>query len=236
MPPFNPIYNNFTSTYIYNATITPRSDFAANFTYPFAPNITVQKTVNPSSGPLGTNHNVVVMIQNFDNVTVTNLNVTDNEAPSSYQKTLQISPSGVQTGQFASFPPGRTQFLSYTATTKSSGTYVLSPATTEFAWRAPNGTRIRYTITTDNPLISSSSGPWTQFTRTFTDLQPYSYLLLLPLLLTPVIETLKLVRRHGKKKPDPWVNTPTETQNTPPPAPTQAGPDKPVDPPSSTSP
>ncbi|TMI57451.1 hypothetical protein E6H18_04815 [Candidatus Bathyarchaeota archaeon] len=236
IPPSNPIYDNFTSTYIYNATITARSDFAANFTYPFAPKITVQKTVNPSSGPLGTSHNVVVMIQNFDNVTVTNLNVTDDEAPSSYQKTLQISPSGVQTGQFASFPPSQTQFLSYTATTKSSGTYVLSPATIEFVWQAPNGTRIRYTVTTDNPLISSSSGPWTQFTRTFTDLQPYSYLLLLPLLLTPIIETLKLVGRHRKKKPKPWVNKPTEPQNTPSPTPTQAGPDTSADTPNSKNP
>jgi len=176
------------------------------------------------------------MIQNFDNVTVTNLNVTDDEAPSSYQKTLQISPSGVQTGQFASFPPGQTQFLSYTATTKSSGTYVLSPATTEFVWQAPNGTWIRYTVTTDNPLISSSSGPWTQFTRTFSDLQPYSYLLLLPLLLTPIIETLKLVGRHRKRKPEPWVNAPIEPQNTPPPAPAQAEPNRSVHTPSSTSP
>jgi hypothetical protein len=236
LPPFNPIYNNFTATYIYNATITPRSDFAANFTYPFAPNITVQKSVNPSSGPLGTSHNILVMIQNFDNVTVTNLNVTDNEAPSSYQKTLEISPNGVQTGRFASFPPGQTQFLSYTATTKSSGTYVLSPATIELVWQAPNGTRIRYTITTDKPLISSSSGPWTQFARTFTDLQPYSYLLLLPLLITPIIETLRLLGRHGKKKPEPWVNTPTEPQNMRPPTPAQAGSDKPADNPSSTNP
>ncbi len=235
-PPNNPVYNNFTSTYIYNATITPRSDFAANFTYPFAPKITIQKTVSPPSGPLGTSHNIVVMIQNFDNVTVTNLNVTDDEAPSSYQKTLQISPSGVQTGQFASFPPGQTQFLSYTATTKSSGTYVLSPATTEFVWQAPNGTWIRYTVTTDNPLISSSSGPWTQFTRTFSDLQPYSYLLLLPLLLTPIIETLKLVGRHRKRKPEPWVNAPIEPQNTPPPAPAQAEPNRSVHTPNSTSP
>ncbi len=232
-PPYNPVYDNFTSTYIYNATITPRPDFAANFTYPFAPNITIQKTVNPPSGSLGTLHNVVVMIQNFDNVTVTSLNVTDDEAPSSYQKTLQISPSGLQTGQFASFPPGQTQFLSYTATTRSSGTYVLSPATADFIWQAPNGTRIRYTVTTDNPLISSSSGPWTQFTRTFTDLQPYSYLLLLPLLITPIIETLKLVRRHRKKNPEPWANTPTEPQNTPVPPQPQAGPDKPADTPSS---
>jgi len=235
-PPYNPVYDNFTATYIYNATVTPRSDFAANFTYPFAPNITIQKTVNPPSGPLGTAHAIVVMIQNFDNVTATNLNVTDDQAPSSYQKTLQISPSGVQTGQFASFPPGQAQSLSYTATTKSSGTYVLSPATTEFVWQAPNGTRIRYTVTTNNPLISSSSGPWTQFTRTFTDLQPYSYLLLLPLLLTPIIETLKLVNRHQKKKPEPWVNAPIKPQNTPSPTPTQAGPDKPADTSSSKNP
>jgi len=236
MPPFNPIYNNFTATYRYNATVTPRSDFAANFTYPFAPNITLEKTVTPSSGALGTSHNIVVMIQNFDNVTVTNLNVTDNQAPSVYQKTLQISPSGVQTGQFASFPPGQTQFLSYTATTQSSGIYVLSPATADFVWQAPNGTKIRYTVTTDEPLVSSSSGPWTQFTRTLTDLQPYSYLLLLPLLLTPIIETLKLVSRHRKKNPEPWVNAPVKPQNTQPTQPAQAGPSKSAGTPSPANP
>src|SRR5438876_6459088 len=67
-PPYNPVYDNFTATYIYNATVTPRSDFAANFTYPFAPNITLEKTATPPSGPLGTSHDIVVMIQNFDNV------------------------------------------------------------------------------------------------------------------------------------------------------------------------
>ncbi len=225
-PPYNPFYDNLTATYIYNATITPRADFAANFTYPFAPNITIRKTVTPSSGPLGTSHDVVVMIQNLDNVTVTNLNVTDDQAPSAYLKTLRISPAGVQTGQFASFPPGQTQSLSHTATTESSGTYVLSPATADFVWQAPNGTKIPYSITTEMPLISSSSGPWTQFTRTFTDLQPYSYLLLLPLLLTPVIETLRLVGRHRKKNPKPWVNAPAEPQAIPPAAPPQPGPDK----------
>ena len=235
-PPYNPLYDNLTATYIYNATITPRADFAANFTYPFAPNITVQKTVTPSSGPLGTSHDVVVMIQNLDNVTVTNLNVTDDQGPSAYQKTLQLSPGGIQTGQFASFPPGQTQSLRYTATTKSSGIYVLSPALADFVWQAPNGTKIQYSITTEKPLISSSSGPWTQFTRTFTDLQPYSYLLLLPLLLTPVIETLRLVGRHRKKKPEPWVNTPAEPQTTPPAAPPQAGPDKVTDTPSLAKP
>jgi hypothetical protein len=168
------------------------------------------------------------MIQNLDDVTVTNLNVTDDQALSAYQKTLQILPSGVQTGQFASFAPGQTQSLSYTATTESAGIYVLSPATADFVWQAPNGTTIRYTIITGKPLVSSSSGPWTQFSRTFTDLQPYSYLLLLPLLLTPVIETLKLVGRHRKKKPERWVNSQVETQSVPS-APPQAGPDRPAD-------
>jgi len=227
-PPSNPFYDNLTSTYIYNATITPRADFAANFTYPFAPNITVEKSVSPLSGPLGTNHDVVVVVQNLDNVTVTNLNVTDDQASSAYQKTLRISPSGVQTGHFASFAPGQTQSLSYTATTESSGIYVLSPAKADFAWQAPNGTQMRYTINTNTPLLSSSSGPWTQFTRTFTDLQPYSYLLLLPLLLTPIIETLKLVSRYRKNRPEPWVNTPAEPQNVPPPAPAQTRPDQPT--------
>jgi len=235
-PPYNPFYDNLTATYIYNATITPRADFAANFTYPFAPDVTVQKTVTPSSGPLGTSHDVVVLIQNLDNVTVTNLNITDDQAPSAYQKTLQLSPGGVQTGQFASFPPGQTQSLSYVATTKSSGIYVLSPAKADFVWQAPNGTKIPYSISTDKPLVSSSSGPWTQFTRTFTDLQPYSYLLLLPLLLTPVIETLRLVGRHRKRKPEPWVNTPAEPQNIPPASLPQAGPDKAPEARSSTNP
>ena len=235
-PPYNPLYDNLTATYIYNATTTPRADFAANFTYPFAPNITVQKTVTPSSGPLGTSHDVVVMIQNLDNVTVTNLNVTDDQAPSVYQKTLQFLPGGVQTGQLASFLPSQTQSLSYTARTDSSGIYVLSPASVDFVWQAPNGTKIRYSIATEKPLISSSSGPWTQFTRTFTDLQPYSYLLLLPLLLTPVIETLRLVGRHRKQKPEPWVNKPAEHQITPRAAPPQAGPDKVTDTPSLANP
>ncbi len=235
-PPYNPLYNNVTATYIYNATVTPRTDFAANFTYPFAPNITLQKTVTPSGGPLGSSHNILVMIQNFDNVTVTNLNVTDSQALSSYQKTLQISPMGIQTSQFASFPPGQTRFLSYTATTQSSGIYVLSAATTDFIWQAPNGTKLRYTVSTDKPLLSSSSGPWTQFTRTFTDFQPYSYLLLLPLLLTPIIETLKLVGRHRKRRPEPLVNTAAMPQKTPPPTARQAGPDKPANTPSSPNP
>src|SRR5437867_3389909 len=76
----------------------------------------------------------------------------------------------------------------------------------------------------------------TQFTRTFSDLQPYSYLLLLPLLLTPIIETLKLVGRHRKRKPEPWINAPIEPQNTRSPAPAQAEPNRSVDTSSPTSP
>jgi hypothetical protein len=235
-PPFNPLYNNFTSTYIYNATITPRSDFVANFTYPFAPDITIQKTVTPSAGPLGTNHSVVVTTQNLDNVTVTNLNVTDDQASQTYQKTLQLNPSGTQTGQYANFPPSQTQTLTYSAIAESSGTYVLSMASADFVWQAPNGTLIRYTITTNAPLLSSSIGPSTQFTRTFTDLQPYSYLLLIPLLLTPIVETLRLVGKHRKKKPEPWTAPPTTSPNTAGPPPPEPGSNQPVKPPTTGNP
>src|SRR5205807_10115380 len=98
--------------------------------------------------------------------------------------------------------PGNSATLSYTVTTVSSGVYVLSPATVNFLWTAPNGTKITYTITTDPTEITSLAGPITQFTRTFTDFQPYSYLLLIPLLVTPVIETYRLVNRRprGKKE------------------------------------
>jgi uncharacterized membrane protein YvlD (DUF360 family) len=235
-PPFNPLYNNFTSTYIYNATITPRSDFVANFTYPFAPDITIQKTVTPSAGPLGTNHSVVVTTRNFDNVTVTNLNVTDDQASQTYQKTLQLNPSGTQTGQYPNFPPSQTQTLTYSAIAESSGTYVLSMASADFLWQAPNGTLIRYTITTNAPLLSSSIGPSTQFTRTFTDLQPYSYLLLIPLLLTPIVETLRLVGKHRKKKPEPWTAPPTTSRNTAGPPSPEPGSNQPVKPPTTGNP
>ena len=218
-PPYNPVYDNLTSTYIYNATITPRADFIANFTYPFAPDITIQKTVTPSNGPLGTDRSVVVSIQNLDNVTVTNLNVTDDQASPTYQKTLQLSPSGTQSGQYATFSPSQTQTVRYSATPESSGIYVLLAASAQFLWQAPNGTTIQYTIITDPPLLSSSIGPLIQFTRTFTDLQPYSYLLLLPLLLTPIVETFRLVSKH-KRKTKPWADEPTRPKSTPtPPSP-----------------
>jgi hypothetical protein len=96
--------------------------------------------------------------------------------------------------------PGNSLTLSYTVTTVSSGVYVLSPASVSFLWTAPNSTKIAYTVTTDPTEITSLAGPITQFTRTFTDFQPYSYLLLIPLLLTPVIETYRLVKRRAQRK------------------------------------
>ena len=211
--------------------MTPRADFVANFTYPFAPDVTIQKSVTPSTGPLGINHSIAVTVQNLDNVTVTNLNVTDYQASQTYQKTLKLSPSGMQTGQYASFPPSQTQTLTYSAITESSGTYVLSTASADFLWQAPNGTTIRYTILTTAPLLSSSIGPLTQFTRTFTDLQPFSYLLLIPLLLTPIVETLKLVSKHGKKNSKSWRTAPSASQNTIAPSPPPTGSNPLVNPP-----
>jgi hypothetical protein len=78
--------------------------------------------------------------------------------------------------------------------------YVLSPAKVNFLWTAPNSTKISYTINTDPTEITSLMGPVTQFTRTFTDFQPYSFLLLIPLLLAPVIETYRLVKRRSQRK------------------------------------
>jgi hypothetical protein len=77
---------------------------------------------------------------------------------------------------------------------------VLSPARVNFFWTAPNSTKISYTINTDPTEIASLMGPVTQFTRTFTDFQPYSFLLLIPLLLAPVIETYRLVKRRSQRK------------------------------------
>jgi Translocon-associated protein beta (TRAPB) len=196
----NPLYNNATSTYYLNVTSTSRPDFVANFNYPFAPDIVIQKTSSPDSGPVGTTHIVVVTIQNLDNVTVTGLNVSDTQTSSNYAQTLQISPSGAQALQAAILTPGNSLTLSYTVTTVSSGVYVLSPAIVNFLWTAPNNTKITYTIATDPTEITSLAGPITQFTRTFTDFQPYSYLLLIPLILTPVVETYRLVRRRAQRK------------------------------------
>ncbi len=196
----NPFYNNYTSTYYLNATSGSWSDFVARFTYPFAPNIVIEKRVSPASGPVGTIHNIVLTIQNVDSVTVTNINVTDPQASPSYSSTLTTSSNGVQTLQASTLSPGITRTLNYTLTTQSSGIYSLAPATVAFLWTAPNGTTIRYSISTDPRQITSLSGPWTQFTKTFNDLLPYSLLLLIPLLLTPVIETFRLVTRRSKRR------------------------------------
>jgi hypothetical protein len=159
---------------------------------------------------------VVVTIQNLDNVTVMNLNATDAQTSSSYAQTLQLSPNGLQAMQAAILIPGNSATLSYTVTTVSSGVYVLSPATVKFLWTAPNGTKITYTITTDPTEITSLAGPLTQFTRTFTDFQPYSYLLLIPLLLTPVIETYRLVKRRARRKKEKEMQSFYSTPPAPP--------------------
>ncbi|OLB47214.1 MAG: hypothetical protein AUG17_02115 [Crenarchaeota archaeon 13_1_20CM_2_53_14] len=196
-PPQTYFYN---STYYLNVT-SPQSDFTAAFDYPFAPDIVIQKTITPTTGPVGTVHVVVVTIQNLDNVTVSNLTGSDIEASPPYLQTLQISPSGTQTVQSPIVPPGtRLPPMSYTVTTESSGIYAMSPSTVSFDWAAPNGTTISYTINTDPAQIDSLSGPWIQFTRTFGDFQPYSYLLLVPLLLTPIVETYRLIRRRGQRQ------------------------------------
>ncbi len=210
----NPAYDNATSTYYLNVTSSSQPDFVANFNYPFAPDIVIQKTSTPASGPVGTTHIVVVTIQNLDNVTVTNLNATDAQTSSNYAQTLQLSPNGPQAMQAAILTQGNSATLSYTVTTVSSGVYVLSPAIANFLWMAPNGTKITYTITTEPATITSLAGPLTQFTRTFTDFQPYSYLLLIPLLLTPVIETYRLIKRHSRRKKEKAMQS---FYSTPPP-------------------
>src|SRR5882672_9272537 len=93
-PSFNPYYNNATSTYYLDLTSSSRPDFVANFNYPFAPDIVIQKSSTPASGPVGTTHIVVVTIQNLDNVTVSSLNVNDAQTTSNYAQTLQLSPNG----------------------------------------------------------------------------------------------------------------------------------------------
>jgi uncharacterized protein (DUF2062 family) len=222
----NPLYDNATSTYYLklNATSNSRPDFVANFGYPFAPDIVIQKTSSPASGPVGTTHVVVVTIQNLDNVTVTGLNVNDAQTSPNYAQNLYISPSGTQTLQAAILAPGNSMTLSYTVTTVSSGVYVLSPAIVNFLWTAPNNTKIAYTITTDPTEITSLAGPITQFARTFTDFQPYSYLLLIPLILTPVIETYRLVRRRAQRKKEKEMQS---FYSAPLPPPQQSGPKPP---------
>lgn len=230
----NPLYNNFTSSYYLNVTASSRPDFTANFAYPFAPDIVIQKAAVPTQGPVGTTHAVTVTIQNLDNVTVTNVSGSDPEAASQYLQTLQATPSGTQAVASPLLAPGNSLTMSYTITTGSSGIYVLSPSTVNFAWVAPNGTKIMYAISTDPLQIDSLSGPWTQFSRTLSDFQPYSYLLLVPLILTPVIETYRLVRRHERKKREKELlamsATPSATQQNPPRPPDQASPSGPPPP------
>lgn len=193
-------YLNNTSTLYLNATSNPQSDLIAKFSYPFAPDIVIQKTISPTIGPVGTVHAVVVTVQNMDNVTVNNVLASDPEASSQYLQTLLTAPSGTQSVTSPVLAPGNSLTISYTVTTGSSGIYVLSPSTVDFAWTAPNGTRITYNLNSDPVQLDSLSGPWTQFSRTFSDFQPYSYLLLIPLILTPVIETYRLFRRRAQRK------------------------------------
>src|SRR5205823_6683721 len=80
------------------------------------------------------------------------------------------------------------------------GMYGPTPSMVTFDWAAPNGTTLCYTINTDPAPSDSRSGPWIQFTRYFGDFQPYSYLLLVPLLLTPIVETYRLIRRRGQRQ------------------------------------
>jgi hypothetical protein len=196
----NPFYNNVTSSYYLNVTASSQPDFVAKLAYPFAPDIVIQKSVSPTTGPVGTTHTVLVSVQNLDNVSVSTVSASDPEAASQYLQTLQVTPTGTQTTQSPTLAPGNNLTLSYTITTGSSGTYVLSPSTVTFQWTPPNGTLITYAVSTDPVQIDSLSSPWIQFTTTFNDFQPYSYLLLVPLILTPVIETYKLLRRRAQRK------------------------------------
>lgn len=193
----NPCYYNSTSTYYLNSTAGSVADLYANFTYPFAPNVVLQKTVSPVADSVGSARTVTLTVQNLDIVSVGNLTVTDPETSSSYQSTLQLMPGGTQTVRETVFAANASRTLTYTATPASSGTYVLSPATAEFLWLAPNGTRIRYTVSTDEIVFTSNSGPMTQFGNTMNDLWPYSALLLLSLVSAPLVE---VARRVGRKR------------------------------------
>lgn len=215
----NPYYDNSTSSYyLYvNATTGPATDLYANFTFPFAPKITLQKTVSPVVGSVGSTRTVTLTLQNLDITTVENLNLTDPETPSSYRATLQLTPSGTQTLQETVFAANESRTLTYTATPTSSGTYVLSPATAEFLWLASNGTRIRYTVKTDETMLTSASGPATQFANAVNDLWPYSAIFLLSLVSAPLLE---VARRLGRRK-RPKYRMPREPPAPPPAAPPQ---------------
>ncbi len=195
----NPYYDNSSSTYYLNATVAPTPDLYANFTYPFAPNIVVTKVVTPAAGSVGSTRSVISRVQNLDTVTVENLNLTDPETSQSYQTTLRLAPSGSQLIPLASFAGGSARTMTYDATPMSSGTYVLSPLTAEFLWTAGNGSRIRYSIHTDEIILTSTSGPMLQFTNTFNDLWPYSILLALFFVLTPTVQLVRRLRKMRRR-------------------------------------
>ena len=217
----NPYYDASTSTYLLyvNGTTGPATNLYANFTFPFAPRIDLGKAVSPVAGNVGSTRTVTVTLQNLDNVTVENLTLTDPKTSSSYQTTLQLVPSGTQTLQEPVFAANESRTLTYTATPTSSGTYVLSPATTQFLWQASNGTRIRYTVKTDEPDLTSASGPTTQFGNTINDLWPYSAIFLLSLVSAPLLE---VARRLGRRK-RPKYRMPRERPAPPPAVPPQSG-------------
>lgn len=209
----NPYYINSTSTYYLNATQGPAPDLIADFAFPFAPNIVVEKIVSPSVGNVGSTRTVAVTVRNLDTVSVNNLNVTDPQTSSPYQATLQLSAnSPIQVSIFIGGDKGNT---AYTATPASSGTYVLSPATATFLWTASNGTRIRYSVSTDEVVLTSESGPTTQFTRTIDDLWPYSILVLLSLIVTPVLQMLRRLRRSGQRKSQGRKTKPSPEETRP---------------------
>jgi hypothetical protein len=210
----NPYYSNTTSTYYLNATLGPTPDLAADFSFPFAPNIVIEKMVSPSVGSVGFTSVVTVTVVNLDSVLVNNLNVTDPLTSSPYQATLQLSANNPV--RLPSFIGGEKRSSNYSATPTSSGTYVLSPATAQFLWTASNGTRIRYSVSTDEILLTSTSGPVTQFTRTIDDLWPYSILVLLSLAFTPVLQALRRLRKGRQKTAKPAKAPAPPSTDTPP--------------------
>jgi hypothetical protein len=213
----NPYYDSAQSTYyLYvNGTTGAATDLYANFTFPFAPNIVLNKTVNPVMGSVDLTRTVTLTLQNLDNTPVENLTLTDPETYQPYLASLQLTPSGTQTIQESIFASNESRVLSYTATPRSSGTYVLSPAIADFFWLASNGTWIRYTVKTTETVLTSTSGPTTQFRNTINDLWPYSAIFLLSLVSAPLLE---IARRLGRRK-RPTHRVPREPpppQNTPP--------------------
>ena len=160
----------------------------------------MKKTVVPGTGTVGSTRTVTVRVLNLDSVTVENLNFTDPNASQSYQGTLTLSPNREQTLRLTSFSGGDARTMAYSATPTSSGTYVLAPSVAEFLWTARNGTRIRYSISTGEIVFASTSGPLTQFSTTLNDLWPYSLLLAVFFVLTPILEIGRRFRSARLKR------------------------------------